>query len=81
MAACNCPSTTSSFDKSFEVVQKLVECKADPNAVNRKRMTPIMFAACSGNDDVLKYLLPLTDNNAEDNQGWTVNKTFCYWCL
>lgn len=72
MAACSCPAGTSSFDNVVKVVSKLLEHKADVDAINRKRITPFMFAANAGNVEVVKMLGPLVkDKEMEDNQGWT----------
>lgn len=49
MMACNCPDYTSPQEKSFEVVKLLVEKGARTDAINRKRMDALMYAACNGN--------------------------------
>ncbi|KAJ8918142.1 hypothetical protein NQ315_011599 [Exocentrus adspersus] len=71
MMACNCPNSTSPFTESLNVIKQLVENGADVKAINRKRMTALMFAANNGNLEAVRYLLPLSDKNAEDNQRWT----------
>ncbi|XP_018578461.1 ankyrin repeat, SAM and basic leucine zipper domain-containing protein 1-like, partial [Anoplophora glabripennis] len=71
MMACNCPNTTSPFEKSLEVIKQLVENGANVKEINRKRMTALMFAANNGNLKAVQYLLPLSIKNAEDNQRWT----------
>ncbi|KAJ8945177.1 hypothetical protein NQ314_009309 [Rhamnusium bicolor] len=71
MMACNCPKNTSPFAESLDVIKQLVEQGANVKAINRKRMTALMFAANVGNLPAVKYLLPLSNRNAEDNQRWT----------
>ncbi|KAJ8970952.1 hypothetical protein NQ317_014060 [Molorchus minor] len=71
MMACNCPKNTSPYKKSLEVIKQLVETGANVKAINRKRMTALMFASNNGNLEAVKYLLPLSDKDAEDNQKWT----------
>ncbi|CAG9821113.1 unnamed protein product [Phaedon cochleariae] len=71
MMSCNCPKETSPFRESLKVIEMLVEYGANVNAINRKRMTALMFAANVGNLPAVKYLLPLSNKNAEDNQRWT----------
>lgn len=72
MAACNCPSSCSSYENVLDVVQQLVDKGANVDAVNRKRMTALMFACSTGNVEVVKLLLPLSNKFATDNQGWNV---------
>ncbi|KAG5894902.1 hypothetical protein JTB14_030607 [Gonioctena quinquepunctata] len=72
MMACNCPKPTSPFTESLKVIERLVDNGANPKSINRKRMTALMFSANVGNLPAVKYLLPLSDKNAEDNQRWTV---------
>ncbi|XP_018322507.1 ankyrin repeat, SAM and basic leucine zipper domain-containing protein 1-like [Agrilus planipennis] len=71
MAACSCPSSTAPYEKSAQIAKLLVEHGADVNAISRKRMTPLMYAASNGNVEIVQQLLPLCDKDAEDNQGWT----------
>lgn len=73
MGACNCPESTSPYVETLKLVDLLVKNGADVNAFTRKRMTPLMYAASVGNVEVVKYLLPLVNREAEDNQGWTVS--------
>lgn len=73
MMSCNCPEQTSSFEQSYKIVKILVENGANVKSINRKRMTALMFAANSGNLQVVKFLLPLSDKDAVDNQRWTVS--------
>lgn len=73
MAACKCPESTTPFSEAQKVVDLLVKHGADVNAATRKRMTPLMYAASSGNVEVVRYLLPLVNKEAVDNQGWTVS--------
>lgn len=75
MAACSCPSTCADPKDSFEIVKYLVEKGANVNAITRKRINALMFAASSGNLQVVKFLLPLSNKFAVDNQGWTVSLT------
>lgn len=72
MAACNCPSSCASPENVFTVVKQLINKGADVKAVNRRRMTPLMYACSSGNLEVVKLLLPLSNKFATDNQGWNV---------
>lgn len=72
MAACNCPSTTSPFAKTADIALQLIEKGIDVNAITRKRMTALMYAASSGNTEIVSFLLPICDKDARDNQGWTV---------
>ncbi|CAH1115420.1 unnamed protein product [Psylliodes chrysocephalus] len=71
MMACSCPKETSPYSESLKVIKNLVGKGANVKATNRKRMTALMFAADTGNLPAVKYLLPLSDKNAEDNQRWT----------
>lgn len=73
MMACNCPEQTSPFEETHKIVKILVENGVNVKSINRKRMTALMFAANSGNLLVVKYLLPLSDKDAVDNQRWTVS--------
>lgn len=73
MMACNCPQQTSPFDETYKIVKMLVENGANVKSINRKRMTALMFAANAGNLLVVKYLLPLSNKDALDNQKWTVS--------
>lgn len=72
MAACNCPSTSSTPENVLAVVKQLLEKGANVNAVTRRRMTALMYACSSGNFEVVKLLLPLSNKFATDNQGWNV---------
>lgn len=71
MMACNCPDSTSPFEKSLEVIKLLVEKGANVHTINRKRMDALMYAACIGNLSALKYLVPKANMQAVDNQRWT----------
>ncbi|XP_030767407.1 ankyrin repeat, SAM and basic leucine zipper domain-containing protein 1 [Sitophilus oryzae] len=71
MLACSCPSYTSPFEKSLEVLNVLVDNGANVRAINRKRVNALMIAATTGNILAVEYLLPLSDRNSIDNQGWT----------
>lgn len=73
MMACNCPQQTSPFEESYKIVKMLVENGANVTTTNRKRMTALMFAANSGNLLIVKYLFPLSNKCAVDNQKWTVS--------
>lgn len=73
MAACSVPETCAAASDILNVVQQLVDHGANINAITRKRMTALMYAASNGNIDVVKLLLPLSDKFAVDNQGWTVS--------
>lgn len=72
MAACNCPSSCSPSANVSLVVEQLLEKGANVNAVTRRRMTALMYACSSGNLEVVKLLLPLSNKFATDNQGWNV---------
>ncbi|CAG9833964.1 unnamed protein product [Diabrotica balteata] len=72
MLACNCPRETSPYTESLKIVKLLVEKGANVKATNRKKMTALMFAADAGNLPVVKYILPLSDKDAQDNQKWNV---------
>lgn len=74
MMACNCPSTTSPFEKTLDIIKQLVKNGAIVKAINRKRMTALMFAASNGNLKAVEYLLPLSNKDAIDNQRWTVRR-------
>lgn len=73
MMACNCPPQTSPYEESYKIVKMLVENGANVKSINRKRMTALMFAANAGNLMVVKYLLPISDKEAVDNQRWNVS--------
>lgn len=73
MAACNCPSSCSSPERVLAVVKQLINKGANINAVTRRRMTALMYACSSGNLEVVKLLLPLSNKFATDNQGWNVS--------
>lgn len=73
MMACNCPKETSPFENTLDIIKELIEYGANVTAINRKRITPLMFAANNGHLEAVKYLLPLSNKNAEDNQRWTVS--------
>ncbi|KAK9874650.1 hypothetical protein WA026_005473 [Henosepilachna vigintioctopunctata] len=70
MLACNCPEATSSFEESIKAIELLLQLGVNPNAVNKKRMNALMYAANNGNLEAVKLLLPVTDLKAEDNQHW-----------
>lgn len=74
MAACSCPSTCADPKDSFEIAKYLFEKGANVNAITRKRINALMFAASSGNLEIVKFLLPLCNKFAVDNQGWTVSQ-------
>lgn len=72
MAACKCPQTCAPEEDVLNVVKLLADKGADVNAVNRKRITPLMYACSSGHLEVVKFLLPVSNKFATDNQGWNV---------
>ncbi|XP_028138661.1 ankyrin repeat, SAM and basic leucine zipper domain-containing protein 1 [Diabrotica virgifera virgifera] len=72
MLACNCPRETSPYTESLKIVKLLIEKGVNVKATNRKKMTALMFAADAGNLPVVKYILPLSDKDAQDNQKWNV---------
>ncbi|KAH1005955.1 hypothetical protein HUJ04_006850 [Dendroctonus ponderosae] len=71
MMACNCPDYTAPFEKSLEVIKLLVENGASVQAINRKRMDALMYAACNGHLPAVEYLLPKSNKQAVDNQQWS----------
>lgn len=73
MMACNCPSDTSPYEETYKIVKILIENGANAKSINRKRINALMFAANAGNLMVVKYLFPLSDTKAVDNQRWTVS--------
>lgn len=72
MAACACPKTCNSFSNSFHVAKLLIDNGANLNAQDRTRMTPLLYAAKSGNLELLEYLLSVCNKDDQDNQGWNV---------
>lgn len=81
MAACSCPPTCAPPESVLDVVKQLIDKGADVSAITRKRMTALMFACNSGNLEVVRLLLPLSDKFATDNQGWNVRFTLSWRCL
>ncbi|XP_056633989.1 uncharacterized protein LOC130443409 [Diorhabda sublineata] len=71
MMACNCPKETSPCTETLKVIRLLVNHGVDVKAVNKTRMTALMFAANVGNLPAVQFLLPLSNKDAEDNQKWT----------
>ncbi|CAG9862166.1 unnamed protein product [Phyllotreta striolata] len=71
MMAANCPKETSPYEHSLQVARYLVEHGAKVKTIDRKRITPLMFASNAGNLLLVKYLLPISDKQAQDNQKWT----------
>lgn len=71
MMACSCPKETSPYTETSKVIKLLVKQGVDVKAVNKTRMTALMFAANVGNLPAVEFLLPLSDKDAEDNQKWT----------
>lgn len=78
MAACNCPNTCADPKESFEIAKYLVGNGANVNATTRKRINALMFAASSGNLEIVKFLLSLCNKFAVDNQGWNVSQYFTF---
>nr|CAH7764225.1 unnamed protein product [Callosobruchus chinensis] len=70
MMACNCPNQTSPYSESMKIIKLLVDKGADVKSINHKRMTTLMFAASNGHLEAVKFLLPFSNKDAVDNQGW-----------
>ncbi|CAH1999900.1 unnamed protein product [Acanthoscelides obtectus] len=77
MMACNCPSQTSPYSDTMKIIKLLVEKGANVKSINHKRMTALMLAASNGHLVAVKYLLPLSNKDAVDNQGWNA----LYWAV
>lgn len=71
MAACSCD--TADPENVLKCVQYLLLYGAIAKASDRHGMTPLMFAALHGHGEVVTLLLPHSDLEAEDSQGWTVS--------
>lgn len=70
MAACS--STVNNQDDVRTCVAHLIEAGSDVNSHDRYHMTPLIYAAREGKDQVVKYLLDHGANiNKQDSRGWS----------
>lgn len=75
MKACSIVQQCSQ-EVCLEIIKLLVENGANVQAVDRKRVTPFMMVAANGNLEAVKFLMPLSNKNALDNQKWNVRLKF-----
>lgn len=75
MAAC--ASTRENEDKLLHCVELLLAYNVDVNAVERHRISALMFAAKEGHEKLVRRLANRggTNLNLQDSQGWTVSFT------
>ncbi|KAF5289513.1 hypothetical protein FQA39_LY15068 [Lamprigera yunnana] len=70
MMACDYSESLSLSEKSLKIVKTLLEHGVDTNAITKKKETALMFAACKGNVDIIRELLPHCDIFLKDYRGW-----------
>ena len=80
--AGNSGTFTASYKKcSIQTVQAIVHHGGDVNAVNNKGQTPLWFACCDGQGDLVKILLEIgTDPNSTDRDGDSCLHAAIYGC-
>ncbi len=65
------PLHTAAFNGQDELVKELLTARADSRATNKKMVTPLHYAASSGHLPTVKALIPVSNLNAQDNNGAT----------